>query len=368
MDSSELKRYSISYFTSHISHLRFLFALIPLFFSTTSCNNYAQENKPQESKINGVCLVAPRDSTMLRELPKLERISPNYVAVIPYAFKRRNESKVNYMKENPYWWGEGLNGCRETISQLKQLGYKVMLKPHVWLAGEGWPGDFDPTKRVSADRVEEEWVIWEESYRAYILEMARLASNEDVEILCIGTEYRIAVKQRLQFWKDLIAGVREIYTGKVTYASNWDNYEHVSFWKELDFIGIDAYFPLSDSKQPEVSELLEAWNPIVKSIVVFSDSIGKPILFTEYGYRSIPYTTRGDWKNGEVSELDEEAQSTAYQALYQSWWNKKNFAGGFLWKWHPADSIYQLKGAKGQFSPQGKDVEVLIEAQYQSSN
>jgi len=329
-----------------------------------ACNNYSQDANTKEPMINGVCLVAPRDSTMLRELPKLERISPNFVAVIPYAFKKSNESRVIYSRDNPYWWGEGLNGSRETIRQLKQLGYKIMLKPHVWLAGEGWPGDFDPTQRHSGDRVESEWSIWETSYREYILQMVSLAENEGVAILCIGTEYRYAVKRRTAFWAELIKEVRSIYKGKLTYASNWDNYEQVSFWKDLDFIGIDAYFPLSDSKRPEVSELLEAWNPIKKSILEFSDSIGKPILFTEYGYRSIPYNTRGDWKNEEVSALDEEAQSIAYQALYQSWWNEKRFAGGFLWKWHPADSLYKTNGAKGRFSPQGKRVESVIKAQY----
>jgi hypothetical protein len=41
--------------------------------------------------------------------------------------------------------------------------------------------------------------------------------------------------------------IRKIYTGKLTYAANWDDFDKVPFWKELDYIGIDAYFPLSDA-------------------------------------------------------------------------------------------------------------------------
>lgn len=312
-------------------------------------------------------MVAPRDSSHLAELPKIKRISPNYVAVIPYAFKRKGESRVNYYKVNKHWWGEGVEGCRSTIQHLKQLGLKVMLKPHVWVVGDGWPGDFDPTQRVHADRVEMEWKIWEDSYRDYIMEMALLAKDEGVELFCIGTEYRIAVQKRPQFWKELIAEIRAIYKGKLTYAANWDNYTNIPFWKELDYIGIDAYFPLSEEKRPTIEEMSNAWTPIKTKLFELSDSCGKQLIFTEYGYRSIAYTARGDWKNNEVKELDQEAQANAYQALYSIWWHEDRFAGGFLWKWHPSDSLYQKNRAEGRFSPQGKLAEEVIREAYSIS-
>ena len=33
------------------------------------------------------------------------------------------------------------------------------------------------------------------------------------------------------------------------------NLNVVTFWDELDFIGIDAYFPLSDKKSPTIEDL-----------------------------------------------------------------------------------------------------------------
>jgi len=351
-----------------ISLFSFLFYLTLILIGLqASCQVEGSNSSKSSETINGVCLVAPREASMLSELHKIERISPSHVAVIPYAFQRQGESRVNYSVKNPYWWGEGVEGARETIQQLKALGYKIMLKPHVWVVGEGWPGDFDPTKRVEEKRVEMEWSIWEDSYRDYIIKITELAISEDVELYCIGTEYRQAVIKRPKFWKELISEVRSTYKGKLVYASNWDNYQNIPFWEELDYVGIDAYFPLSESEVPKVEELTAAWGVIKTDILRLADSCKKPILFTEYGYRSIPYTARGDWKNQEITDLNQRAQSNAYQALYNVWWNEPSFAGGFLWKWHPADSMYQKK-AKARFTPQGKEVEKVIHSTYSGDN
>lgn len=330
-----------------------------------SCQFQALNNSERVKKINGVCLVAPRLAEELKELPALDRISPNYVAVVPFAFKQKGESRVNYYKINKYWYGEGVEGCTETIRKLKSLGYKVMLKPHVWVVGDGWPGDFQPEVELDPEQEELQWQIWEDSYRDYMIAMTQVAVSESVELFCIGTEYRIAVQKRPEFWKQLIREIRSVYKGKLTYAANWDNYQKVGFWSDLDFIGIDAYFPLSESKTPSVEELTIAWQPIKTNLMELADSCDKPLIFTEYGYRSIPYTTRGDWKNNEIKELNQEAQYIAYEALYRTWWKEPNFGGGFLWKWFPADSSYQLKGGEGRFSPQGKKVEKLILETYQ---
>ena len=135
---------------------------------------------------------------------------------------------------------------------------------------------------------------------------------------------------RPTYWKLLIKEIREVYDGKLTYAANWDNYQNVPFWKELDYIGVDAYFPLSDAEVPTEGQLTKGWMGVKKQLKHFTDSCGKELLFTEYGYRNIPYTARGNWKNKDVLGLNQEAQSNAYHALYQNWWNEKNFAGGFL--------------------------------------
>lgn len=94
-------------------------------------------------------------------------------------------------------------------------------------------------------------------------------------------------------WRDLIRSVREVYDGPLTYAANFDQYRSVSFWDELDLMGINAYFPLRHSAAPdigdaELAELLrQGWRGVLADIEEFRVSSGLPdkrVLFTELGY------------------------------------------------------------------------------------
>ena len=53
-------------------------------------------------------------------------------------------------------------------------------------------------------------------------------------------------KKIKKYWIELIQKVRAVYQGQLTYAANYDNYQEVDFWEHLDFIGINAYFPLRE--------------------------------------------------------------------------------------------------------------------------
>jgi hypothetical protein len=47
-------------------------------------------------------------------------------------------------------------------------------------------------------------------------------------------------------WKELIADARTVFSGRMTYAANFDEYFDVSWWRYLDMVGINAYFPLRE--------------------------------------------------------------------------------------------------------------------------
>ena len=38
-----------------------------------------------------------------------------------------------------------------------------------------------------------------------------------------------------------------------------NNYKKVDFWNELDYIGVDAYFPFSKKKKPKLNKLVTSW-------------------------------------------------------------------------------------------------------------
>lgn len=94
-------------------------------------------------------------------------------------------------------------------------------------------------------------------------------------------------------WRELIARVRAVYSGKIGYAANFDQYPEVGFWSELDVMGINAYFSLRDRVLPDESEaqlyplLLDGWRGVLKDIADFRQRqqlADKPVIFTEMGY------------------------------------------------------------------------------------
>ena len=236
-------------------------------------------------------------------------------------------------------------------------GLKVMLKPHVWMRGQ-WIGELDM-------QTEEEWKVWEKSYSEYILTYSRLADSLNADLFCVGTELKIAAVKRPEYWKGLIRAVREIYSGPLTYASNWDNYQAITFWEELDYIGIDAYFPLTFAEDPTAADINKGWEPIKREMKKLSRSVGRPVLLTEYGYQSIKGAAGNHWEvSRNRDDVDLALQARAYECLYQCLWKEDWVSGGFLWKWHFREGV----GGESDinFTPQRKPVEAVISKWYGS--
>ncbi|MEO7961951.1 MAG: hypothetical protein ABIR19_10410, partial [Ginsengibacter sp.] len=171
------------------------------------------------------------------------------------------------------------------------------------------------------------------------------------ELFCIGTELGRVVEQRPAFWNRLIDSVKNNYRGKITYAANWDDYYKVPFWKKLDYIGIDAYFPLMNKKTPSVKEVADAWKKYLPSLEKISLKYNRQILFTEYGYRNADACTAEPWKENS-SSVNNTAQTNAYKGFYSTFAGKAWFAGGYLWKWYGEDRSDRQNEV--DYTPQGK--------------
>ncbi len=311
-----------------------------------------------KKEVEGLTLVAPRDPFRTNPMPIIQTVGADWIAVVPYGFSRSGESKV-YFNNEGQWWGEGKEGCEETVRLAHEAGLKVMLKPQVWIRGS-WTGDMD-------FKTDDEWKNWEKGYEAYILMMASMAQEKKIELLCIGTEFKISVQKRPEFWRSLIKKVRTQFTGKLVYAANWDEYPLVTFWDELDYIGINAYFPLIDDKTPAVHKLKKAWKPITKKIEQVQSKYDRPVLFTEFGYLSADGCAYNTWeleKNMKNFEINEQGQANAYNALFETFWEKDWWHGGFLWKWFPQAPDPSSRRYR-DYTPQGKLGEEVLEKWYQ---
>ncbi len=309
----------------------------------------------KKKKMNGVSLVSPREPIMPTHMSKLKEINADWVAVIPYAFAQSGQPNITFDHERQ-WWGERTDGTCSLIKMARENGLNVMLKPHVWVRGERWAGDF------TLDN-EDKWIIWESDFKNYILHQAKIADSLGVELFCIGTEYRVPARERPDFWKSLIKEVRKEYSGKITYASNWDNYQNISWWDEVDYIGIDAYFPLVEGVQPTIKEIEKGWKPVSRELAEFSKKWDKQILFTEYGFQSIDGAAGKHWEvNKETEKVNDKIQADAYEATFKVMMDQDWYAGGFFWKWyfHQRESNRYLT----DWTPQNKLAEQVITKWY----
>ena len=309
-------------------------------------------------KINGISLVAASDPLKASQIISIVKMNANHVAITPYAFlSSKKGSELIFDNENQ-WYGETSPGIAHAILLLKRENLRLMIKPHIWIRNGEFPGDLSFNN-------ESGWKKFETSYRKYILLYAHLAEEHNVELFCLGTELFNFVKARPEFWKKLIMEVREVYSGKLVYAENWDKAEQVELWEYLDFIGVDAYFPLSGKKNPDEQEIKRGWQKHKLMLEALSSEFNKPILFTEYGYRSSDNALKEPWNSQrDMTGTNQGLQARALKVLYKELWNENWFAGGFLWKWHQ----YEDSGGAGDnmFTPQNKTAEDVIQRHYRN--
>jgi hypothetical protein len=204
-------------------------------------------------------------------------------------------------------------------------------------------------------------------YTDFILNYATLAEKLNVPILCIGTELHHASK-REDDWKILIKKIRKVFSGKLTYAANFhDEFEHVKFWDDLDYIGIQGYFPLSKQSNPSVDEMMNAWEAHLKKIGKTQNRYNKPVLFTEIGYRSTEDAAIEPWRwpgKEDYNFVSDEVQAKCYEAFFQKAWNKEWLEGAYFWKWYPHGKSRMMEV---DFSPQGKKAETVMSDWYKKN-
>lgn len=329
--------------------MKYLFALLPVLSIFLSSESPRPEipARPVSGKMYGLSFVAPPDSFSIEAMHAVRSSGAGWIAAIPYAFTRPDEPRVHYNRERQ-WWGERPEGCRHTIETAKAAGLKVMLKPQVYVP-RGWTGNLD-------FETEEAWQSWEKDYEAYILPFADMAEELRVELFCIGTEFKAGAPKREAFWRELIAKIRSRYSGPLTYAANWDEYPDTPFWDALDFVGVNAYFPLSEEPTPDPAQLREHWRPRVEELRDFSHRVQRPVLFTEYGYLSVDGCAGKTWELEQRRDelpANEQAQANAIEALLSTFRQEDFWAGGFLWKWYPVMRSREGFSAK-DYTPQGK--------------
>lgn len=249
------------------------------------------------------------------------------------------------------------------ISQAHTLGLNVMLKPHLDLNNDPahWRGQIG-----TGFTTEAEWAAWFDSYQAFVTHYAALAETEGVEQFSVGTEL-VGTSKREAEWRAVAAAVRNQFSGSLVYASNHGGEEtSVTWWDAVDYIGVDAYYPLTAKNDPTLAELEAAWERPIAALEKLHDRYKKQIILTEIGYRSVDGANRQPWEWATPGEVDLQEQADSYRAALGSLWGRPWLAGIYWWNW---DTNPEQGGPHDTgFTPHGKPAEEVLKAYYQSGN
>jgi len=320
--------------------------LFILIFFTNSCKkedevrvNCSTESIEWGEKITGASILqkwklqdftgsAPNHSSLVN---LVEKTNSDWVSLSPVI---GISNGVNGSNSYSFWISAEVAKMEQKLPRISNSGLNnVMLKPLTSfesINGSSYWGDFYV-------ETEEEWVKIENAFEELIYEFAKLSLDfEEIKLLSIGNELSEFSKRRPDFFKHLIKRLKDDFPLlKLTYSSNWDEYNDIVFWEDLDYIGVNSYFPLVEETTPEVSTIEHNLLPIKENLFELSCRYEKPILFTEYGYRSIDFALWKSWDLGMINQenLNFEAQKNGYSAFYNTFWNEDWIAGGFFWEW-----------------------------------
>ncbi|MCA9609668.1 MAG: hypothetical protein KC619_28915 [Myxococcales bacterium] len=287
-------------------------------------------------------------------LDHLAALGVTWVSVTPFGRIWSLESTDILMDfEAPY--EDNREGIRRLVEQAHERGMQVMLIPHLWVETEGWRGEIDPGSP-------EGWAEYQASYRAFVTAWARDAQAFGADAFSIGVECGSWSGRFGAFWTALIAEIRAIYGGVVTYSANWDEVDRVLFWDQLDLIGINAFYPLADHDDATFDEYVQGALRARQTLGELVAVLEKPVVFTEIGY-----TTRRNaavqpwlWPDGMNGvEISEREQARALLASFRAFLPNRWFAGFFVWRWY-ADLDDVSQEALWGFSPEGKLAEPTL--------
>jgi len=112
---------------------------------------------------------------------------------------------------------------------------------------------------------------WFSAYKDYVLEIATFAEENKIEAVEIGWELHFR-DSRFEdgtwnsYWSAILTAVRQVYHGLVSFHTNdwyqqtrWESLHYNDWWKNLDFLSISAFVPLTNKLDPTVEELKAGW-------------------------------------------------------------------------------------------------------------
>ncbi len=286
-----------------------------------------------------------------KQIEKLTALGSKVIAIVPYSFMRKHD-RIDKIPVVRHYVSENDASIATSLHHADENGLSTLLKPQIWLP-RSWPGAIDFADPADWDR-------FFAQYRHWIYHYAILAELYSADMLAIGTEFQQATLKYPDQWRQIILDIRNIYKGYLTYAANWgDEIENIEFWSDLDYIGCNCYYPLSDKLDATDQDLQRGIDDMLSRLEALSKENGKPVLLTEIGYANIQAPWRQPHDEDLTDKISEEDQSRAIRLVSESLKSTDFIHGVYWWKW-PSYGNYPLKKDRG-FTPATKQAESIIE-------
>mgnify|MGYP004458220937 FL=1 len=275
-----------------------------------------------------------------------EGTGANFITLVPNALQETPQS------EEIDFTSDATISDEELISMIDYIhkkGLLVALKPTVNCKNGTWRAHinfFD--KDVPC---EPKWGNWFRSYTEFQLHFAKLAKETGCEMFIAGCEM-VQTDRRSEEWRKLIAQIRTVYDGPVTYNADKYQEDNVTWWDCVDYICSSGYYPIDD------------WDRQLDRIEAVVEKFKKPFFFAECGCMSthgagkVPndWTVRG--------EIDLQEQADWYQTMFEAC-RKRSFVQGFcLWDWAWKQHPLCKADANWGYDIYGKPAQQIVKKYY----
>ena len=282
-------------------------------------------------------------SSMRTAIREVRSLGVNAIQIHPYARIHKNGTiSFTPAKATGYLDRAAKIAAEEKI--------KLFWKPHLAYWGSfSWRGAITFAH-------ESQWQRFFVSYEKWIIDQAKFANQARVPIFAVGTELDRTLHR--PEWRAIIKNVRKVYRGKIVYAANWDSYTKVPFWKDVDLIGIQAYFPMSTAgKVVTKREVKQSWQRLLAQLELYSKQQQRPILFTELGYTRSTAAGEKPWKPELIGSYEQaiRTQKVLLGTALRQIKTKKFIVGAYLWKWMPGFAPWEK-----DFAMREEQVQALI--------
>ncbi len=298
---------------------------------------------------------AARADVAIRLVREVAALGADTVLICPTASMEHARAQAIFVDMRRTSTPEELSAI---LREARQLGLRTILMPLVLLShprGSEWRGVIEPP----------EWDDWWRQYRDYINQYADIAAANQVDLLMVGSEL-VSTEKFTSEWVETIKRIRQRFSGKLGYSANWDHYEPIRFWDQLDYVGMTSYYTLADRRNPSVDEIVKRWQPIRDKIFDWQRRIGKPVILTEVGWCSQEGAATAPWnyyQNTRASAAGLEEQRRLYEGFVQAWDGSQGLAGVVWWEW-----TNTAGGAEDfDYTPKGKPAEQLLKNWFEES-